>query len=101
MSVYRTIGPLVFLFFAQNIDCGYRLEPPCQGSSNKYPQAMFWSKNKKNRYAPVLLYYTLHITQTCFPDVKNLLHTCRTQLECSYKFYNKTIEMSVCVTFLS
>ena len=29
--------------FAQNIDCGYTLEPPC-------PQSMFSIKNKKNRY---------------------------------------------------
>ena len=42
----------VFLIFAQNIDCGYTLEPPCQGGSNEYPQSMFWSKNKKNRYTP-------------------------------------------------
>ena len=26
----------IFLIFAQNIDCGYSLEPP-----NEYPQAMF------------------------------------------------------------
>ena len=48
-----------FFFFAQNIDCGYTLEPPRRGGSNEYPQSMFWSKNKKNRYAPanpVLLY---------------------------------------------
>ena len=31
--------------FAQNIDCGYTLEPPRQGGSNEYPQSMFWSKN--------------------------------------------------------
>ena len=37
----------IFLIFAQNIDCGYRLEPPRPGSSNEYPQSMFWSKNKK------------------------------------------------------
>ena len=48
VSVYRTIGPLV-LIFAQNIDCGYTLEPPRRGGSNEYPQSMFWSKNKKNR----------------------------------------------------
>ena len=40
----------VFLIFAQNIDCGYTLEPPRRGGSNEYPQSMFWSKNKKNRY---------------------------------------------------
>ena len=55
MSVYRTnptIGPLVNIF-AQNIDYGYTLEPPCRGGSKEYPQSMFWIKNKKNRYAPV------------------------------------------------
>ena len=30
-----------FLMFAQNIDCGYMLEPPRWGGSNKYPQSMF------------------------------------------------------------
>ena len=42
----------IFLVFAQNIDCEYTLEPPCQGSSNEYLQSMFWSKNKKNSYTP-------------------------------------------------
>ena len=42
----------IFLIFAQNIDCGYTLEPPRRGGSNDYPQSMFWSKNKKNRYTP-------------------------------------------------
>ena len=41
-----------FLIFAQNIDCGYTLEPPRPGGSNEYPQSMFWSKNKKTRYTP-------------------------------------------------
>ena len=40
----------IFLIFAQNIDCGYTLELP--RGSNEYPQSMFWSKNKKNRYTP-------------------------------------------------
>ena len=42
----------IFLIFAQNIDYGYTLEPPRRGGSNEYPQSMFWSKNKKNRYTP-------------------------------------------------
>ena len=42
----------IFLIFAQNTDCGYTLEPPRRGGSNEYPQSMFWSKNKKNRYTP-------------------------------------------------
>ena len=42
----------IFLIFAQNIDCGYTLEPPRRGGSNEYIQSMFWSKNKKNRFTP-------------------------------------------------
>ena len=42
----------IFLIFAQNIDCGYTLETPRPGGSNEYPQSVFWSKNKKNRYTP-------------------------------------------------
>ena len=36
----------IFHFSAQNIDCGYSLEPLCDGS-NEYPQSMFLSRNKK------------------------------------------------------
>ena len=36
----------IFHISAQNIDCGYSLEPPRQGGSNEYPQSMFLSKNK-------------------------------------------------------
>ena len=42
----------IFLIFDQNIDYGHTLEPPRRGGSNEYPQSMFWSKNKKNRYTP-------------------------------------------------
>ena len=38
----------IFYIFAQNIDCGYALEPPRRGGSNAYPQSMFLSRNKKN-----------------------------------------------------
>ena len=41
-----------FHISAQNIDCGYSLEPPRRGSSNKYPQSMFLSRNKKNNVYP-------------------------------------------------
>ena len=37
---------------AQNIDCGYSLEPPRRGGSNEYPQSMFLSRNKKNNAYP-------------------------------------------------
>ena len=67
----------IFLIFAQNIDCGYTLEPPQRGGSNEYPQSMFWSKNKK-KYAypnkPHFFYIKVgckgvFITRTCYPDV--------------------------------
>ena len=43
---------LIFFFSAQNIDCGYLIEPPRRGSSNEYPQFMFLSRNKKNNVYP-------------------------------------------------
>ena len=35
---------IIFLISAQNVDCGYSLEPPRTGGSNKYPQSMFWAE---------------------------------------------------------
>ena len=66
----------IFLIFAQNIDCGYTLERPQRGGSNKYPQSMFWSKNKKICIPciPQFCYIKVgfkgvYITGTCFRDV--------------------------------
>ena len=45
----------IVIFFhisAQNIDCGYSLEPPRRGGSNEYPQSMFLSSNNKNNVYP-------------------------------------------------
>ena len=39
----------IFHISAQNIDCGYSLEP---GGSNEYPQSIFLSRNKKNNVYP-------------------------------------------------
>ena len=39
----------ILTIFAQNIDCGYTLEPTRQGDSNQYPQSMFLIKNTKNK----------------------------------------------------
>ena len=49
----------IFLIFAQTIDCGYTLGPPRRGGSNEYPQSMFWSKNKKNRYTSAYPSFTI------------------------------------------
>ena len=42
----------IFHISAQNIDCGYSLEPPRWGGSNEYPQYMFLSSNKNNNAYP-------------------------------------------------
>ena len=61
----------IFLIFAQNIDCGYKLEPP-----NEYPQSMFWSKKKVNPCKPQFYYIDIKVgckgvfvTRTCFRDI--------------------------------
>ena len=47
------IKTLIFFHIsAQNIDCGYSLEPPRRGGSNDYPQSVFLIKNKKNNLYP-------------------------------------------------
>ena len=42
----------IFHISAQNIDCGYPLEPPRRGGSIEYPQSMFLSRKKKNNVYP-------------------------------------------------
>ena len=49
----------IFQISAQTIDCGYSLEPPRRGGSNKYPQSMFLSRNKKKMYTPVNPSFTI------------------------------------------
>ena len=43
----------VFHISAQNIDCGYSLEPPRRGGSNEYHKLCFWAKIRKIMYTPV------------------------------------------------
>ena len=45
---FQIKSPDICHISAQNIDCGYSLEPPRRGGSNEYPQSMFLSRNKKN-----------------------------------------------------
>ena len=37
----------IFYISAQNIDCGYSLEPPRRGGSHESPQSMFWAEIRK------------------------------------------------------
>ena len=48
-----------FHISAQNIDCGYPLEPPRRGGSNEYPQSMLLSKIRKIMYTPVNPSFTI------------------------------------------
>ena len=43
----------IFLISAENIDCGYSLELPQPGSSNEYPQSMFYAEIRKKMSTPV------------------------------------------------
>ena len=57
MKMYGT-----FHISAQNIECGYLLEPPRWGGSNEYPQFMFFSRNKKiNVYPCKLQFYCIKV----------------------------------------
>ena len=42
----------IVLISAQNMDCGYSLEPPRRGGCNEYPQSMLLRRNKKNNVYP-------------------------------------------------
>ena len=39
---FQTKNSDIFHISAQNIDCGYPLEPPRRGGFNKYPQSLFF-----------------------------------------------------------
>ena len=54
----------IFHISAQNIDCGYSLEPPRRGGSNEYPQPMFWAEIRKKAYPckPQLYYIKMRFT---------------------------------------
>ena len=49
----------IFHMSAQNIDCGYSLEPPWRGGSNEYPQSMFEPEIRKKMYTPVNPSFTI------------------------------------------
>ena len=59
-----------FHISAQNIDCGYLLEPPRQGGFNKYQQSMFLAEIRKLMYNPVNPFYCIKVG---FKGVKIIL----------------------------
>ena len=52
LEIFRYKNSDIFHISAQNIDCGYSLEPPRWGGSNEYPQSMFLTRNKKTNVYP-------------------------------------------------
>ena len=77
MAIFQIKNSDIFHMSAQNIDCGYSLEPPPRGGSNEYPQSMFLSRNNKNNVYPCKpqFYYIkvgfkgVKIIYACFRDV--------------------------------
>ena len=59
MKIFREKKSDIFRISAQNIDCGYSLEPPRRGDSNKYPQSMFWAEIRRIMYTPVNPSFTI------------------------------------------
>ena len=62
----------IFHISAQNIECGYSLEPPRRGVSNEYPQSIFLTRNKKNNvypYKPQFYYIKVGFKIMCFRNV--------------------------------
>ena len=51
-AIFQIKNSDIFHISAQNIDCGYSLEPPRRGGSNEYPESMFLSRNNKNNVYP-------------------------------------------------
>ena len=79
IQIYRKFSDKktdIFCISAQNIDCGCLLELPQRGSSNKYLQSMFLSRNKKNNVYPCkpqfycikVRFKGFRILQVCFRD---------------------------------
>ena len=58
--------------FQYNVFCSLLIfaQKSIVGTQCEYPQYMFWSKNKKSRYTPVLLYKIgyngVYVTRICY-----------------------------------
>ena len=76
MAIFQIKNSDIFHISAQNIDCGYSLEPPRRGGSYEYPQSMFLRRNNKNNVYPCKsqFYYIkvgfkgVKIIKVCFRD---------------------------------
>ena len=55
----------IFQISAQNIDCGYSLEPPRWGGSNEYPQSVLSHRGGSNEYPQSM----------CWAEIRKIMHT--------------------------
>ena len=72
----------IFLISAQNIDCGYSLEQPRRGGSNRYPQSMFLSRNKKNNVYPCKPQF--YYIKVGFKGVSDIFLISAQNIDCGY-----------------
>ena len=71
MKIFQIKNSDIFQISAQNIDCGYSLEPPRRGGSNEYPQSIFLNRNKKNNpYSRKPQFYYIKVG---FKEVQNYI----------------------------
>ena len=47
---------MIFFILAENIDCGYSLEPPRRGGSNEYPQSILGIVNGNTFHVFVMVW---------------------------------------------
>ena len=59
MKIFRKKNSDLFHISAQNIDCGYSLEPPRWGGSDEYHNLGFWAEIRKIMYTPVNPSFTM------------------------------------------
>ena len=74
-----------FYISAQNIDCGYSLEPHRRGGSNEYSQSMILSRNKKNNVYPCKPQF--YYIKVGFKGVKIILVCFRDELMTIYNIF--------------
>ena len=59
MAIFQIKKSDIFQISAQNIDCGYSLEPTRWGGSIEYPQSIFRAEIRKKTYTPVYPSFTV------------------------------------------
>ena len=59
MAIFQIKKSDIFHISAQNIDCGYSLDPPRRGGPNEYSQSMFLAEIRKIMYTPVNPSFTI------------------------------------------